>query len=289
MSLVDEIILLDKTLNESQDNATAVKIKKKLTNEFLFDVSSENAQKIYNELCIMYIETMNADVDKRRELFSSELSLKCLKFLLETGLFIDRLVDACELSPKCRREKWALEDDVNKAFSENHKRNSVENEKWSLFIFQSRTENRNAYTEVKEYLQKKENGTESWQFVILLHSTVLMTKDASFFYGIMTSKLSTQQKRAILYKLNLIYNHLPKPTRIMIHELSEDLFRIHVKGENHTEIEDVESHSFEIKTKNNVEVKNVESKPEKNVSVQSLQTQNPEIEIKSMHSCCAIS
>ena len=187
-------------------------------------ISKEDASKLYFDMCYLYMCVTSGDspnIESMR-LMKSIYTKEFVLGIVEVGVLMDRLADSSNIGDLSHRlSKWKAQDDDRIKEHMSHMQNSEINAQWSAFLYYSRFKNKVAFEKINRDII---NPVAEWQHVIKMHKQELITKPQTFFASIQQRGLTTEQKRALVYKLSSIYNIIPRSTKLMIEDLLKNIF-----------------------------------------------------------------
>ena len=196
----------------------------KLYHIIINDLKEEDAKTIYKDLCYIYICTSNEEVPsvENLTLLTHKYDPHFIKSLLDVGNLIDRLADACVMNVADRKRKYSEKDIEQKQKGKIQRQASEFNAKWSEYLFKSRAQNLQAYLLVYHKLITQSFPYSDWRNIIVDND--IKQRPPSYFMNIQTKDLTILEKKALIHKLNAIYQHIPRQTRERLQMLIEDVY-----------------------------------------------------------------
>lgn len=142
---------------------------------------------------------------------------------MEVGDLVDKLADCIEFSPASRQRKWTGEQQVRETLRADHARSARVHSTKSAFLLASRIRNRRAHRKVKRSIKV---AREEWQIVVVSETNALIGMSRGFWNCLRVDRLSSDQKRAVLYSLEHLkrISYLEKSVEALRRDLEDQLF-----------------------------------------------------------------
>jgi hypothetical protein len=208
-----------KVLNKVYESKGTLNVQdKEIMSDMLRKISHDDATLLYQDCCKLYCSESINDC----YFFTIEFDKKFINSLIEIGTFMDKLSDAITYNESERTRKWDEESKVYNKEIKEHKSQSTAQTRWSNYMYEMRDETKRSYESV---LMNLDDVQEDWKIVLRESKENLSARGKLFFSNISTTKLTCEEKKALLYKFSQIYNVLPMSSRLMMNDLAVELYK----------------------------------------------------------------
>ena len=204
--------------------------------DMLRNISPEEARIMYNDISYLYIcfttpTCTDENIDLQQlTMLRHAYSSKFICGLVEIGTFMDKLIDSSRMSKDEKIKKWKDESEEWHHSVLSHKKLAEEHALWSNFLYNCRDVNHKTYERIRHRIR---NPQKEWEKVVVQSPKELCKNSAIFYNNIQISKLSIEEKRALVHKYQMIQNILPASSRKTTNDLLQDIF-IHELEKSHT-------------------------------------------------------
>lgn len=195
-------------------------------------MSTEEARALYTDLCTIQIAIEEGrtpqdvhEIKKFIDVNDFNLLKRFFHVCIDNGQLSERLADCMDLPMEMRMKKWNIEREKLAQDAKLHRMNSEQIHMWSVYMYESRSENAAAYDRTLRKLARTPPiKPREWQELIITSDADLAKKDAFFWYAVQTRRLSIEEKRAVLHKMNKVKNCASDILHKRCSELAEEIF-----------------------------------------------------------------